>query len=137
MGHLCGARQVNDQRVIARAAFGGEDLSDGGGIVRISAQAIHGLGGQTDQAARAQAVCRCGHGLRCFTVDDHTQHLSSASRTTLWLARPHRRPMRQWFEAQQLAGLQGRGLHIRHGFAGDVQVAHLAARARFGFAIQM
>ena len=47
---------VDDERVLAGAAFGGEDAGDGGVVAGVCRQAVDGLGRQTHQAASSDDV---------------------------------------------------------------------------------
>lgn len=62
--HVRGGGQMDDKRVVGRAALGGEDLGHGGRIGGVGAEAVDGLGGESDQPALGQGSRRCCHGSR-------------------------------------------------------------------------
>jgi hypothetical protein len=49
--------QMDDQRMIGRTPFGGEDFRYGRRVVGIGAKAVDRLSGKGDQFARAQQAC--------------------------------------------------------------------------------
>ena len=48
---------VDDQRIILRAALGGKNARDGLRIVRVGGETIYGFGGNTDDLTAAQKLC--------------------------------------------------------------------------------
>ena len=59
---LGGRRDVENQRVVLGPPLGLKNLSDGGGVETVAAQAVDGLGGQGDQPAVLQDGGRDTHG---------------------------------------------------------------------------
>ena len=58
-------RHMDDQRVEARPALGGENLGDGAFVCRIAAEPVYGLGRKGDEPAGAQQRGGAGDRLGC------------------------------------------------------------------------
>ena len=114
-------RHMDDQRVVGRAAFGGKYGSDGSRVFGISAQAVHRLGRQADQAPGTQA----GGGL-------DKRGVQAGGRAGV---QQHGGLKRR--DAEQLRGLQGHRARALGALGGDGEVPHLAASAGLGFAVEV
>ncbi len=94
--HVLGAGHVDDERVERRAGLHREHAGDGPGVERIGPQAVDGLGGEGDQASRAEEAGRLLDGVGIVRRQHASgQGASAAAGRTTWPPRRNEASMPQ------------------------------------------